>query len=404
MAPRHPADEQAPPDPAVSVDRVELARLFLSATEPTDVLDAVARAVCERTAFRRSVIMAVDPVRGVVRGRAGFGVDAAKVIAAGGPVGDYRVISKLSGSAAPLVVPASEVADMVPGQCLRLFDVHGPIAVQLLRSDRLGLLGIVFCDHGTTSDFRPSAADLATLTELSEVAALAFQQALLLRRSVSLQELRERSRIAAALHDGVTQQLFAATLEVEELRAGGVLDEQATVGLERLADRLGTALQQLRVALVEIASGGVPYDRGTQEGDQAVATRIRSVLARVGAGGGPTPDLDVTGEGPEPDAVSADLLVRAVREGAANAGHHGHATQIAVHLRRGGSWWTVEIDDDGSGNAVDVRRVLSGHENNSFGLPSLAKECARVGGRIWVSDAPRLHGLRLGVAVPLIAR
>ncbi|MBW0107806.1 hypothetical protein I4I84_03525 [Pseudonocardia sp. KRD-182] len=319
-------------------------------------------------------------------------------------MGDYPVISKLTASAAPLVVPASEVADMVPDQCLRLFDVHGPIAVQLLHSDRLGLLGIVFCDHGPTSTLRPSAADLATLTELSEVAALAFQQALLLRRSVSLQELRERSRIAAALHDGVTQQMFAATLEVEELRAGAVLGERATVGLERLADRLGTALQQLRVALVEIAAGGVPDDRGTQDGDQAVATRIRNVLARTGAGGGPTPDLDVTGEGPEPDAVSADLLVRAVREGAANAGRHGHATQIAVHLRRGGSWWTVEIDDDGSGSAVGVQRVLSGHGNNSFGLPSLAKECARVGGRIWVSDAPRLHGLRLGVAVPLSAR
>lgn len=404
MARRHPPVERAPRDPVVSVDPIELARLFLSATEPTDVLDAVARAACERTSFRRSVIMAVDPVRGLVRGRAGFGVDPAKVVAAGGPVGDYPVIPKLTASAAPLVVPASEVADMVPDQCLRLFDVHGPIAVQLLRSDRLGLLGIVFCDHGPTSTLRPSAADLATLTELSEVAALAFQQALLLRRSVSLQELRERSRIAAALHDGVTQQLFAATLEVEELRAGAVLGERATVGLERLADRLGTALQQLRVALVEIAAGGVPDDRGTQDGDQAVATRIRSVLARTGAGGGPIPDLDVTGEGPEPDAVSADLLVRAVREGAANAGRHGHATQIAVHLRRGGSWWTVEIDDDGSGSAVDVRRVLSGHENNSFGLPSLAKECARVGGRIWVSDAPRLHGLRLGVAVPLSAR
>ena len=180
MAPRHPTDEQAPPDPAVSVDRVELARLFLSATEPTEVLDAVARAVCARTAFRRSVIMAVDPVRGVVHGRAGFGVDPTKVAACGGPVGDYRVISKLSGSAVPLVVLASDVADMVPGQCLRLFEVHGPIAVQLLCSDRLGLLGVVFCDHGTTSDFQPSAADLATLTELSEVAALAFQQALLL--------------------------------------------------------------------------------------------------------------------------------------------------------------------------------------------------------------------------------
>ena len=119
MARRHPPVERAPRDPVVSVDPIELARLFLSATEPTDVLDAVARAACERTSFRRSVIMAVDPVRGLVRGRAGFGVDPAKVVAAGGPVGDYPVIPKLTASAAPLVVPASEVADMVPDQCLR---------------------------------------------------------------------------------------------------------------------------------------------------------------------------------------------------------------------------------------------------------------------------------------------
>jgi signal transduction histidine kinase len=347
------------------------------------------------------VILDFDAVQGVVRGRSGYGVDAGKVAAAGGPIGDYRVLTELAGVDGPLVVPASEVCRLVPGHCLALFEVHGPIAVQSLRSDRLGLLGIVFCDGGANSTFRARPADLATLAELSEVAALAFQQALLLRRSVSLQELRERSRIAAALHDGVTQQLFVATLEIAELRAGGDLDDAVMAVVDRVADRLGTALQQLRTALVEIASGGVPDDRGPQQSDESVVDRIRRLLGGIGAAGGPTPDLDVTGEGPEPDVAQADLLVRAVREGVANAGHHGKATQVIVHLRRGGSWWTVEIDDDGVGDVAVVRRILRSDRSRSFGLPSLAKECARVGGRIWVSAAPRLHGLRLGVAVPL---
>lgn len=395
MTPTHAAAETSR-----GIDRIELTRMFLSATEPTDVLDVVARVVCERTGFRRSVILDVDAVQGVVRGRSGHGVDPAKVAAAGGPIGDYRVLTELAGLDRPLLVPASQVGELVPAHCLELFDVHGPIAVQQLRSDRLGLLGVVFCDGGPRSTFRAGPADLETLVELSEVATLAFQQALLLRRSVSLQEMRERARIAAALHDGVTQQLFVATLEVAELRVVADLDDGAMAVVDRVADRLGTALQQLRTALVEIASGGVPDDRGPQRSDEPVEERVRRLLGRVGTAGGPTPDLDVTGEGPEPDAAQGDLLVRAVREGAANAGHHGKATQIAVHLRRGASWWTVEIDDDGSGDVTEVQRILRSEPGRSFGLPSLAKECARVGGRIWVSSAPRLHGLRLGVAVP----
>lgn len=396
MAPTHSTDAGR------GIDRIELTRMFLSATEPADVLDVVARVVCERTGFRRSVILDIDPVRGVVRGRSSHGVDREKVAAAGGPVRDYRILAE-PAAAHPIRIPAHEVGTLVPQHCLDLFDVHGPIVAQQLRSDRLGLLGVVFCDGGPRSTFRAGPEDLATLAELSEVAALAFQQALLLRRSVSLQELRERSRIAAALHDGVTQQLFAATLEVAELRAVADLDDGAVAVVDRMADRLGTALRQLRAALVEIASGGVPDDQGSQRPGEPVVDRLRGLLSGINAAGGPLPDLDVSGEGPEPDLTLADLLVRAVREGVANAGHHGRATQVAVHLRRGGSWWTVEIDDDGTGDVAEVQRILRSVPGRSFGLPSLAKECARLGGRIWVSRAPRLRGLRLGVAVPLAA-
>lgn len=79
---------------------------------------------------------------------------------------------------------------------------------------------------------------------------------------------------------------------------------------------------------------------------------------------------------------------------------HAGATESEVQVRRRTSWWTVEVSDDGAGSATAVRRTIAAG-GSVFGLRALNENGARPGGRLWVSDAPRLRGLRLGIAVPV---
>ena len=383
---------------------IQLTRTLLSHADVDDLLDMVARTVCETTGFVRSLIADLDGPSGRVRGRAGYGVPPSSVAMVNGRLDEFPVFRVLASEEGPLVVRPDELRRLVPSEYVQLFEVRGAVVVQPMRSDRLGLLGVVFCD-GDASMAEPSAADIRTVGEMSAIAAVAFQHALLVRRSVALQTLRERSRIAADLHDGVTQQLYAATLDLDELRSAAsgrpVASEQV---LERLAMRLDTALQQLRSALVQIARGEVPESAAGADRSACVADRVRRLVDDLCRSDGPTADFDVKGEGPEPDAERSDSLVRAVREGLANVVKHADATQVEVQVRRGPSWWTVEISDDGIGGADDIRRAIVKDTVAAFGLRSLSEDAARLGGRIWVSDAPRLHGLRLGVAVPITAQ
>ncbi|SFO50549.1 Histidine kinase [Pseudonocardia ammonioxydans] len=380
------------------VGRVELIRMLLALPDVDDVLDLVARTVCETTGFTRSMIIDLDGPSGRVRGRAGHGAPEGSVASVRGLVDDFPLFGQLVSSGETLMVDPQELASLVPPHYVDLFHVRDLVVAEPLRSERLGLLGIVFCDGGGVSGFQPSAADVRALQEMADVAALAFQHALLLNRSAVLQSLRERAQLAADLHDGVTQQIYAACLEVDELRSSPELTPDDAVVLDRLALRLDTASAKLRSAMQQMVRGDTSDDEKDVSG--SVIDRIRALIDESCRSGALTGDIEVKGDGPEPDPARADVMVRTVREGLVNVAKHAGATQIEVQVRRGNSWWTVEISDDGAGSATAVRRTLASG-GSVFGLRGLNENVARLGGRLWVSDAPRLLGIRLGVAVPV---
>jgi signal transduction histidine kinase len=200
--------------------------------------------------------------------------------------------------------------------------------------------------------------------------------------------------VAAELHDGVAQQLFAASLDVEEMLDLRELPDEARQRLERLADRLSRSSRDLRSVLHAMLAG-----RPRPTSDSCVLDRVHARLADVHSD--ITVDLQVTGEGPEPDAVAGDLVVRAVTEGLANIVKHGDASQALVLIRRGTSWWTVEVHDDGIGDPAEVRIKMAQRSGMCFGLCSLADEARRLGGRIWISGAARLGGISLSLSVPV---
>ena len=95
---------------------------------------------------------------------------------------------------------------------------------------------------------------------------------------------------------------------------------------------------------------------GEQSGDPvpAVAEGAQDLIDRFVRAHSIRAELTVTeGDGPVPTAAAAArLLLRAVREGLANVAKHAGASRVEVILvRRDERWWTVEVCDDGSGDA-----------------------------------------------------
>ncbi len=203
--------------------------------------------------------------------------------------------------------------------------------------------------------------------------------------------------LAAELHDGVSQQLFAAELDVHELRCIPGLAPEVRLVLDRLALRLETGSRELRSALFKMLEA-----EREQEELTPLPDRVRATLAEFRERHDLEATLRMHGGGADPQPAAARLLLRTVREGLANVVKHAGATQVLVVLRCGRRWWTAEVHDDGSGDPRVVRECAAGA--TSFGLYSLVSDTSRVGGRLWVAESPSLCGVRLSVSVPVAGR
>jgi nitrate/nitrite-specific signal transduction histidine kinase len=203
--------------------------------------------------------------------------------------------------------------------------------------------------------------------------------------------------LAETLHDGLSQQLFAAELDLHELRQRTDLPADVREVLDRLGDRLTLGSRQLREALLSVlvAENGQPQSAPLPEALSDLTDDFAAARPGVAI------SIQVTGDGPEPEEPACRVLLRAVREGLANVAKHASAQRVLVVLRRGRRWWTVEVHDDGCGDPA--RLQASAAQLTSFGLYSLMGDAARVGGRLAVAASPELAGILLAVTVPVPA-
>ncbi|NMO92263.1 sensor histidine kinase [Actinomycetospora sp. TBRC 11914] len=205
-------------------------------------------------------------------------------------------------------------------------------------------------------------------------------------------------RLAGDLHDGAIQALIVAGYDLVELVETTDLSPAARELAERVGARIDEAYDQMRHVLTDLS-------RADDPGDPELP--LVDALRACCAGGRLVPEptrLVTVGTGPEPVGSARDVVVRAVREGLANARKHAVATRALVTVRRGRRWWTVEVDDDGTGDEHTLRGAMTDpsaeEPGAAYGLRSLALEAAAAGGRIWITTAPGLGGIRLSVSVP----
>ena len=209
-----------------------------------------------------------------------------------------------------------------------------------------------------------------------------------LARDLALAEVRERQTIARDLHDGLGQELNAASIKLDALRGSRetaglhpVLDEIAQL-LEGVVREMRSLTAQLNPPVLE------------QLGFVAAIEWLSEEMRK-------TYHLEVLLEDdmqPKPlDSVAASILFRAVRELLINVTRHANVKIAQVATRSAEGYLTVNVTDHGVGFAPAAKHAgLS----SGLGLAAMRERIAHIGGT-FVIKSERNRGTTATIQVPM---
>jgi signal transduction histidine kinase len=235
----------------------------------------------------------------------------------------------------------------------------------------------------------PALSDVS-MTVVARAVSTARSAMVSRKRAVTRLVHRERSRIAYALHDGLTQTVAGAILELEALRARVERDPaEAIATLENSKTEIRRALGELRALLFDLS-------REPDEADDEAAPLARYVddvvkrwklPARVSMEG----DLHAV----PPRVLSVAYIV--IREALTNAAKHAPGANVSVDLAAGPSELTVSVNDAGHG--FTPQEELAAREGRHFGLHMLHQRVEEIGGTLEVHSV-RGSGTRITARLP----
>lgn len=184
----------------------------------------------------------------------------------------------------------------------------------------------------------------------------------------------ERERVACALHDAVTQTLFAANLLAGTLARGDGLNESARGQVQTLERLNRSALAEMRMMLFELQPEALDSVRLTD--------LLQHAVEALAGRGGVTVTTDISTEPGPPPSQRAEVY-RIAQEALCNIGRHSGASHAHVA-------WTIpspgcgllRIVDDGSG--FDAAALRHGRA----GLDLMHRRAARAGAELGIHSAP----------------
>jgi signal transduction histidine kinase len=202
---------------------------------------------------------------------------------------------------------------------------------------------------------------------------------------------RERTRMAYALHDGLTQTVAGAILELEALAKRIERDPgEALAVLERSKTEIRKALGELRGMLFDLAPSSEEHSGSSEPLTAYVDDVVKRwrLPARVAVEG----DLTVV-----PARVLSVAYV-VIREALANAAKHAAGRNVTVTLSAGHDDLTVIVGDGGRG--FTQQDELAAREANHIGLDMLRRRVGEVGGKLRVESRPG-KGTRVIAQLPI---
>lgn len=201
--------------------------------------------------------------------------------------------------------------------------------------------------------------------------------------TIELQEL-ERRRVAADVHDGISQRLVSLWYHLSAA-------EEAVAGDDALVATELAAAKELTTAALEEARRTIAGLRPAVLDDLGLGPGLESLAATV-PGGTTVVEL-------EPCDLPAHVetaLFRIAQEALQNVSKHARATAVSVTLTTTGTGVRLVVADDGVG--FDPER--DGRRADAYGLAGMAERAALVGARVRVVSA-RGAGTTVTVDVPV---
>ncbi|MBN2583248.1 MAG: PAS domain-containing protein [Planctomycetes bacterium] len=205
-----------------------------------------------------------------------------------------------------------------------------------------------------------------------------YQQRLrMLASELSLVEKRERRELAAALHDGIGQRLFAIKAKAALMRDLGLQDRQADL-LRQMLEQIDLTIQEARTLTIELCPP-LLYEVG-------LAAALKWLAEQFGRRTGIRTEF--RGEEVK-DRLSDDLraaVFHSVRELLNNVERHAGASRVVVSMAAHDGELHVDVQDDGRGFEKSPPSGPS-ESPSGFGLFSIRERLIAVGGRVQIDSA-----------------
>ncbi len=208
------------------------------------------------------------------------------------------------------------------------------------------------------------------------------------RHAVESMLLEERTRWAMQIHDGLTQSVTSAVLELQTLRHRIQTDPDAAIAsLRAVEDEIRDDLRRIRELLFEMTSA----EPGQAE--PALVALVRDAMDRWHL----QATVDVDGDVDRAGERVLEAAYAIVSEGLANAAKHSGAAEAAVRVHGGHDDLRVEIEDRGRGIAA------VGDDDPHFGLRIMRARAEALGGTLEVRSTPG-HGTTVVAVLPVGGR
>ncbi|HVA88482.1 MAG TPA: GAF domain-containing protein [Chloroflexota bacterium] len=200
-----------------------------------------------------------------------------------------------------------------------------------------------------------------------------------------LATLHERERIGRDLHDGIIQDIYAGTLQLDDI-AEDLEDEVTRARLLAVTDHFSTVITDVRTYIQGLRVRRLE-GRLLREGIEQL---VREVMGQNGLAG----NFAVEGEPYRLPDAAANTMLQIAREALANVVRHAQATAVEVCLIYAPGGVTLQLTDNGRG----FEPVVVG-EDGHFGLANLHQRAEESGGILTITSAPGA-GTRLIAYLP----
>ena len=291
----------------------------------------------------------------------------------------------------PTLQPSLEPATIIKGTQLHQADtgIHSLLLLPLSQVDETLVVG-----SRSRDGFSRNA--IQNYLTIAEQVALSLENLKLLEQAHQMGIIQERQRLAAEIHDSLTQGFISIVthLEVAEAKLEKHPEEFRT-DLQGLLNRARktardnlTAARQMTWALRPDLQQVVPLAESLAKiiDNWARTNKIPVAFSESGEALQLHPDIETA-------------VVRTAREALNNIQKHAQATQVTVTLTYMDMLVALDVQDNGRG--CDPASLTQRKSGSGFGLESIRGQVEQLGGELTIEGKPG-KGCTVAIALPIV--